>query len=257
MKRCSPEMASNCFQVFAKPKLEDISAKFKQQEENVHTEKLSTAESASASAAKEGDGSPDLVPSQSVDLRIQASSKVNFSKLSQKEQYLRFKNQANEIRTLKAQLDEYGSCKRKKETTAQKAIDKIKASKVELEDQHNLIENVIFAIVKGKLVPNTLPYNQICTIIRDALRITYPTSKRTVNLEEGTLPISEMEAKCYYEQHCSKQTLRTIIGRKLMPSESSGDVLKNLHFQMNLCSLAFNKQQIMNLSQIIYWSQLS
>lgn len=165
-------------------------------------------------------------------LRVCVSSKVNFSKLNAQEQYARFQNQAKKIKKLRMKLKRYGDENVVKEDTEiRKALKRIKESRYELQDQKDMIENLIKAINSGKLVPNTLPYNQICTILRDALGINYPDCHYSIMLPEGSIPISALEYAEYTKLPCSSSNLGSFVGRAQVDSENYGEFLRALHLQ--------------------------
>ena len=202
-------------------------------------EKISTAD---ASAQNFADiKSPDSLEHESDKIRVGVSSKVNFSKLTPKEQYIRFSNQAQEIKRLRKKLGKYTNSKGKKESSElQKAIEKVKSAKYELEDQSQLIENIIKAINSGKVAPNTLAYNQICTILRDVLAIQCPDSKYSIKLPEGTVPISCVEYEEYAKLPCTPAVLRSLIGREHRVIDDLGQLLRALHTQA-LTSIIYSK----------------
>ena len=191
-------------------------------------EKSSTAD---ASAANQIDSkNSDVLEPEPDKVRVGVSSKVNFSKLTAKEQRLRFQNQAQEIKKLRKKLSKYMSNKGKKENSElQKAMERIKSSKHELEDQSLLIENVVKAINTGKILPNTLPYNQICTILRDVLSIRSPSYKYSIRLPEGVVPISCVEYEEYMKLPCIPAVLRSLVGREQRNSEDLSELLRALN----------------------------
>ncbi len=176
---------------------------------------------------------PDTTGQADTDkVRVGVSSKVNFSKLTQKEQHLRFQNQALEIKRLRKKLSKYMSNKGRRENSElQKAVDRVKSAKHEFEDQGMLVENVVKAVNTGKIVPNTLAYNQICTILRDVLAIPCPASKHAIRLPETTVPISRVEYEEYSRLPCTPAVLRALVGREQRHMEDLSEVLRALHMQ--------------------------
>jgi len=134
--------------------------------------------------------------------RVMASSKVNFSKLSPEEQRLRYINQKKKVRQLKKTLDELenGSISLEKDLNN--------------DEQRLLIENLCKALIKGKLEPNSLGYNQICTVIRDVLQVPYAGTGYSISLPDKKLNISSIEYENYTKLPCSDIMLLKIIGRK-------------------------------------------
>ncbi len=190
---------------------------------------------------KPGDQSPDLINLRCEKVRVGVSSKVNFSKLTPNEQRLRFLNQAEEIRHLRKKLHKYSAAKGKKEDSAlQKAMERVKSAKCELEDQRLLVENLLKAINTGKLVPNTLAYNQICTILRDVLPVPCPQSAFALKLPEKSIPISKVEYDEYSKLPCTPAVLRALVGREQQSAEDPSELLRALHIQV-FASIARSK----------------
>ncbi len=187
----------------------------------------------SISEQKTGDQSPDLLGLPCEEVRVGVSSKVNFSKLTPAEQRLRFINQAQEIKRLRRKLRKYSGQKGKREDSLlQRAIDRVRTAKHELEDQKCLIENIAKAINSGRLLPGTLGYSQICTILRDVLGLPCPESKHSINLPEKTIPISQTEYEVYKKLPCTPGVLRAMIGREQRGVEDPSELLRALHIQV-------------------------
>jgi hypothetical protein len=231
MKRISADNITRTMPEVAKYKLESNEHPFDQIFSIAHIDKNSTAPT--MTAGQPGDISPDPLAPIPEKVRVGVSSKVNFSKLTPKEQRLRFLNQAEEINKLRKKFKKYSSNKGKKEDSMmQTAIDKLKVAKYELEDQKHLVENLIKAINTGKLVPNTLAYNQICTILRTVLSLPCPEAKYTIKLPEGTLAISKVEYEEYMKLPCTPAVLRTLIGKEQLEREDPNELLRALHIQI-------------------------
>lgn len=182
---------------------------------------------------KQGDQSPELGTIRCEKVRVGVSSKVNFSKLTPGEQRLRFVNQAEEIRHLRKKLRKYSAGKGKKEdSTLQRAVDRVRAARFELEDQKLLVENLLKAINTGKLAPNTLPYDQICTILRDVLSLPCPVSPYAIKLPEKSVAISKTEYDAYAKLPCTPTVLRALLGREQTAVEDPSELLRALHIQV-------------------------
>ena len=165
-------------------------------------------------------------------LRVGVSSKVNFSKLSPKEQLQRFRNQAQEIKELRHRLSKKMLMKSKKQVSdIQKAIDKVKSQNYELDDQKFLVENLVKGICKGVIVPNTLAYNQICTILREVLSTTVREAKYNIKLDRIEVPISQLEYETYSKLPFTPGALQTFIGKEQTHIECSGELLRKLNLQ--------------------------
>lgn len=155
------------------------------------------------------------VPRRDKELRVMASSKVNFSKLTPEEQRERYINQKSEIKALKKKLKRYSADSGEDNTKPlAKALQQAHDSAFELPGQKTLIENLCKAIVAGKLVPNSLGYNQICTILRDVLNVPYSNEAYSLSLGDKRLNISEVEYKTYSKIPCTDSILLRMIGRE-------------------------------------------
>ena len=165
-------------------------------------------------------------------LRVGVSSKVNFSKLTSKEQLQRFQNQAQEIRKLRRKLSKVMHCEEDNETCErQKTIEHIKSFKYELDDQKFLLENLVKGISERTICPGTLAYNQICTILRDALQIKPKNPKYTIKLGESDVAISTLEYKEYSKLPCTPGVLQVFTGREQMKQENYSELLRALNIQ--------------------------
>ena len=137
---------------------------------------------------------------------MEASSKVNFSKLNRAEQERRYINQKQEIKKLKKQLRNYTK------KNGNKALQHLYTN--ELTDERLLLENMCRAVISGKLVPNTLAYNQICTILRDILQIPYTNKGYLISLPDKKLNISSIEYEAYSKLPFTDSILLRMIGRE-------------------------------------------
>lgn len=191
----------------------------------------------------------DMTPQYRLGIRVKASSKVNFTKLSPEEQYIRFKNQAYEIKQLKRQLRKYGerSCERL-DASYKKAMEKLQGEKMEFPDQANVIQNLAHAIITGALPTTSLAYAQICTILRDKLNIRYPDAQHSIRLPDGNVPISTLEFNELKKLPPSIPLFHLIVGRT--PPPMFHDPVE--HFivaQANLiCGLSFGQFASMAMS---------
>eukprot|EP00826_Nyctotherus_ovalis_P001212 TRINITY_DN10164_c0_g6_i1.p1 TRINITY_DN10164_c0_g6~~TRINITY_DN10164_c0_g6_i1.p1 ORF type:complete len:229 (-),score=70.05 TRINITY_DN10164_c0_g6_i1:170-856(-) len=213
MKRNSAETTSSTITSFPKSKPEAIDQTFSQIFTIARIEK-------------------GVKMSESDRLRVGVSSKVNFSKLTPKEQLLRFQNQAEEIQKLRRRLSKLMLSKGKHEATdLQRAVDRVKAHKYELDDQKSLIENIVRGINQGSIAPNSLAYNQICTILREALHITPVEAKYRIKLGEAEVPVSMLEYETYSKLPCTPAVLRTLLGKEQERPENLGELLRVLNLQ--------------------------
>jgi len=230
MKRtCSEFLNSSTITTSAKCKLESTDTGFSQIFTIARVEKGSTGDISGTTHSEIK--TADLC-AEADKLRVGVSSKVNFSKLTSKEQLERFKNQAQEIRRLRKKLAKSMAAKSKKPNSEiQKALEKVKFAKHELEDQQFLVENIVKAVNSGVLLPNTLAYNQICTILRNLLGTQGASSKYMVRLPECTVPISTLEFEEYSKLPCTPGVLRALLGKEQRGVEDLSELLRALHLQ--------------------------
>eukprot|EP00826_Nyctotherus_ovalis_P064676 TRINITY_DN9492_c0_g2_i1.p1 TRINITY_DN9492_c0_g2~~TRINITY_DN9492_c0_g2_i1.p1 ORF type:complete len:242 (+),score=36.49 TRINITY_DN9492_c0_g2_i1:214-939(+) len=170
---------------------------------------------------------PKGIPRRDKESRVMASSKVNFSKLTPEEQRERYINQKSEIKALKRRLKRYSADSGEDNTKLPgRALQQARDSAFELPGQKTLIENLCKAIVAGKLLPNTLGYNQICTILRDVLNVPYSNEACSLSLSDKRLNISEIEYKTYSKIPCTDSILLKIIGREKKEAEDPFTLLQ-------------------------------
>ena len=155
--------------------------------------------------------------------RVNVSSKVNFSKLSPQEQSLRFKNQLKEIKKLRAQLSD--STKRSNKVLFKGLHGKIQD--YENRQQKLLINTLSSAIISEKLKPNTLGYNQICTIIRDVMNEEISDNKYCIVLPNKTLGISAIEFETYSKLKCTEGMMERILGRERTKQDDPNEILND------------------------------
>lgn len=166
---------------------------------------------------------------ESKEVRVGVSSRVNFCKLTLAEQRERFVNQGQEIRRLKMKFRKYRkSTKSCKNVLLQKALEKIRKVKHDLEDQRHLLENLSAAIISGRLGSNSLGFSQISTIIRDLLGLDSPESRYFIDLPEKTIPISSIEYENYKKLPCTSAILRKILGREQKTTDDPKELLNSL-----------------------------
>lgn len=167
------------------------------------------------------------------EIRIGASSKVNFSKLSAEEQRYRYINQAVKVQKLKAQIKSLIKTKGKRiNQSLRKAHEKLRNAKHEIEEHKFLLDNLLKAIISEQLGPNTLGYCQICTILRDVLGLPCEGSEHFLKLPERTISITSLEYKMYKDMMLGPEELRTIIGLPQLEEKDPGTKLRNLNMSM-------------------------
>jgi hypothetical protein len=143
-------------------------------------------------------------------------SEEAFGKLSGDEQYKVFQGQAYEIKQLRRKLRKNDHKRYNKlEAEMQEAHRIIEDNSFELEDQRYILDNLVKALNQGVLTPNTLPFNHICTILRDKLNTTLtngPTS--CIKLPEKTIAISKKEEEEYLHLPRCVKLFRALVGRQ-------------------------------------------
>eukprot|EP00826_Nyctotherus_ovalis_P016388 TRINITY_DN1473_c0_g2_i1.p1 TRINITY_DN1473_c0_g2~~TRINITY_DN1473_c0_g2_i1.p1 ORF type:complete len:238 (-),score=27.67 TRINITY_DN1473_c0_g2_i1:206-919(-) len=169
------------------------------------------------------------------DVRVGASSKVNFTKLSPEEQRFRYISQLYRIQKLKTQLKSYIQAKGKRvHQSLKKTHERLQRSKHDREGQKLALNDLFEGIITGRLAPNTLGYNQICTILRDVLEISGERNHHELRLQEKSIPISTLEYTAYKEMLLGQEELRAVVGR-LQGEETEkkiGTELIDLNIQM-------------------------
>lgn len=167
------------------------------------------------------------------EIRVAASSKVNFSKLSAEEQRFRYINQTLKVKKLNDQLKGLLRTKGKRVNKAlKKAQEKLRNAKHESEDLKHLLDNVLKAIIEGKLMPNTLSYCQIYTILRDILRVPIEEGSCIVKLPERSIAITSLEYGVYRELMLGPEGLRTALGLPQAEERLLGEQLRELNAEM-------------------------
>jgi hypothetical protein len=178
------------------------------------------------------DSSQDEGDPKNSKIRVGVSSKVNFTKLSRREKYMRYHNQAHEIKKLRKKFAQYSHCDtRKPRADVLRAADKAKTYKPDMEDQAEIVENLVHAVKTRVLLPGTLGYNQICTILRDVLHLSYPDWKYQLKLPETTVALSSYECMEYGKLSCTPQIYRLLLGRKHDAQDDPEHMLLYLHRQ--------------------------
>eukprot|EP00826_Nyctotherus_ovalis_P052976 TRINITY_DN680_c0_g1_i1.p1 TRINITY_DN680_c0_g1~~TRINITY_DN680_c0_g1_i1.p1 ORF type:complete len:234 (+),score=45.55 TRINITY_DN680_c0_g1_i1:181-882(+) len=177
--------------------------------------------------------SEDPCVSKDGDKRVGVSARVNFSKLNPTEQKLRFINQAEEIKRLRAKLK--GLSKKKRKITGkdfQVISDDARDSNHDFlyqtfdPNQRHFLKSVARSVITERLKPGTLPFNQIATILRDLLDLDCSNRQYVIKLPEKTIPISRTEHEEYRKVPCTCRFLRNILGREQREAEDPNELLK-------------------------------
>ena len=96
---------------------------------------------------------------------------AQFDELSVSEKYNFFQHQAGLIKQLKRKIRK--SVKHRFKVLRKsfaRAEQTLKSSRVELKDQSELLSNFLQSIISGKLLPNSLPFCRLSTILRTVLK---------------------------------------------------------------------------------------
>jgi len=165
------------------------------------------------------------------DIRVSASSKVNFSKLSLTEQKQRYINQIKEIKKLRAKLKKFSKAKAK--DGFERALEVVREGNCITCNRNNFLETLTCSIISGRLKPNTLAFNQISTILRDVLGLRSPNIQYAIQLAETTIPISSLEYEAYKEIACTERVLRCILGRKQRGAEDPNELFNIIGSKIN------------------------
>lgn len=167
------------------------------------------------------------------DWKISASSKANFTKLTPEEQCMRFINQRKTINKLKKKLMNEDTVVYTKDLPLENALKRIHSEYYLLKDQENLIENLCSAINEGKLIPGSLGYSQICTILRDILKISCPEANYGIKSQERLLALSSVEYETYNRLKYTPELLSIIVGRPHMPISDDRNISEIIKIEKN------------------------
>ncbi len=111
---------------------------------------------------------PASLPAEDADL---APALQRFDHLTPSEKYTEFQSQAYEIKQLKRKIRKCAKCRAKAVRKAfAKAQETLKTADVELLDQKMMLDHLLQGLDSGRLLPNSLPFDRICTILRNALK---------------------------------------------------------------------------------------
>ncbi len=130
---------------------------------------------------------------------VQSMTVEQFERLNAEERYNHFQNQAYEIKQLRRKIRKCCKARAKAlEKSLRHAEEVIRAGSFELEDQRNMPEQLISAISQELLAPGTLPFDRICTVLRNVLNTRIDKkSAKYLPLIEKKLAITEREREEY------------------------------------------------------------
>ncbi len=137
-------------------------------------------------------------------------------RLSPKEQYVYFQNQAYEIKQLRRKIRK--CCQRRGKLLEAEILqtqEVLQSATFELDDQRLLVENLLRALREGQLAPNTLVYNHICTIVRNMLDIPVEhKGARFIQFQSKELAITEKESREYVQLPRDASVFRALVGQQ-------------------------------------------
>lgn len=136
------------------------------------------------------------------------------SRMTPKQQYSRFQEQAYEIKQLRRKLRKFSQTRDKPlEEEILEAKEIIKNTEFELPDQRHIIDNLVKALITGVLTPNSLQYDRLCTIVRNAMNIKVESKTgKYMNLADKEIAITEKEQRHYIQLPRSTALLRVLMG---------------------------------------------
>ena len=190
--------------------------------------------------------SQSFPPQPKCDPESPAASKEeleNFEKLVTEEKYSVFQAQAYEIKQLRRKIRKHDqkSCCNELEATLRQAQRILQSSKTELADQGYLINNLLQAIKKSRLLPGSLPYNRICTVVRSSLN---------PKLEKGGM--SRKEEIEYSKVPNNQEVMKALLGQSVpdaVPEDeidhylkTQAEILKGMSYNQFVNSMRLAKQ---------------
>ena len=207
-----------------------------------------------------------------LDSRVSAYSKVNFSKLSDREKDKRLKNLSTLITRLRKKIrnqeTKYNNLTDKKfkkyfkEKTEGADLDLdnlISAIKIlknynkhEFEDQKNIIQNLIDSIAKGRLTPDSIHFKKICTQARmrmDPKNVKYiEPNSNSINYSflDKDVTIGPTEYEYYKDYQKNENVMRSIFG-----IEAKKEYPEQIRFGDAICGPMMNYQVMNYLNTLI------
>eukprot|EP00826_Nyctotherus_ovalis_P015576 TRINITY_DN14440_c0_g1_i10.p1 TRINITY_DN14440_c0_g1~~TRINITY_DN14440_c0_g1_i10.p1 ORF type:complete len:241 (+),score=84.13 TRINITY_DN14440_c0_g1_i10:196-918(+) len=136
------------------------------------------------------------------------------AKMTPKQQYSRFQDQAYEIKQLRRKLRKFSQTRDKSlEEEVLEAKEVLKNTEFELPDQGLIIDNLVKALKTGALAPNSLQYDRLCAIVRAAMSLKVESKAgRRVSLRDKDVAITEKEQRHYTQLPRSSTLLRALMG---------------------------------------------
>ena len=150
-----------------------------------------------------------------------------FQQMNNEEKRRCFQRQAYEIKQLRRKLRKCANDSRIEfdslEPETKRAQMLLQSVNCELPDQKEMIENLIKAVNTGKLVPETLPFSRISTILRNGMENGKEVDKSKaehVTFPEKSVAISKKESNQYKYLPKSEQVYRALVGDDIKSSKA-------------------------------------
>ena len=130
------------------------------------------------------------------------------SRMTPNQQYTCFKKQAYKLKQLKKKLRRFSL-----EERIIEAKEKLKDITFELSDQRFIVDNMIEALKIGALLPNTLQYDRLCSIVRNTMNLkSQPKTGNHLILPKKIIAITEKEQRQYTKLAKRSSLLEVIMG---------------------------------------------
>lgn len=135
-------------------------------------------------------------------------------KMTPKQQYSCFQAQAYEIKQLRRKLRKSSQSRGKVlEEEIVTAKETLKNANFELSDQKLMIDNLVKVLRTGAVMPNTLPYDRLCVIVRNSMNLKVESKTgKYISLPGKELAITEKEQRNYVQLPNTSAILGTLIG---------------------------------------------
>ncbi len=161
---------------------------------------------------------PAAVPvphdTESEDSPITEKELESFEQLPAEAKYSQFQSQAYEIKQLRRKLRKYdqkSTCNDISHELKQAQSALQASAGIELTDQKCLIENLLRALQKSKLVPGSFQYDRVCAIVRNAL---------SQGSAEGKMETMREEAE-YAKLPASPEIREALVGKQDLLQDKS------------------------------------
>ena len=142
------------------------------------------------------------------------STEEQLMAMTPKEQYSSFQTQAYEIKQLRRKLRKLSQKGgHELEASIQQAKEVLNEYDFEFEDQKDILDNLMKALKTGVLVPNTMKFDRLCTIVRNCMNLN-PKSKtdKSVYVEGREVKISKRESDQYLQCPNDDSIVKALLG---------------------------------------------